>query len=156
MAAKKRKQLNTYVGPRGSERLVNCIENPSVEEIMEELMSLPGGKQISFVEILTSKTDYIAAAGSVGENFYLRFQEFSEGGQHESPNGDIPLDEAMKIIVSYCEGTDYWRSALKWRRVKIKAKLERLNEEREINESTKIVAGVVGFIGGLFGGTKKK
>jgi hypothetical protein len=100
MAAKKRQQLNTYVGPHGSERVVNCIENPSTEEILEELMSLPGGKQVSCFEILTSKTDYIGAAGSVSENFYLRYQEFSEGGQYESPTGGVPLDAAMKIIIS--------------------------------------------------------
>ena len=155
MANKKRKQLNTYVGPRGSERLVNCIENPSAEEILEELMSLPGGKQISCVEILISNTDHISISGSVSEKFYIRFQEFSEAGQYESPDGDIPLEVAMKIIVSYIEGSDFWRSALNWQRLKIKSKLEKLNEEREINEATKILVGVVGFIGGFFGGSKK-
>ena len=84
-----------------------------------------------------------------------KFQEFSEAGQYESPDGDIPLEVAMKIIVSYIEGSDFWRSALNWQRLKIKSKLEKLNEEREINEATKILVGVVGFIGGFFGGSKK-
>jgi hypothetical protein len=155
MAAKKRKQLRTWIGPHGSERLVNCIENPSDEEILDELTGLPGGDQISCINLRISQTDHMSMAGSVDESFYLCYQEFSEAGKYESPDSNVPLALAMKIIVSYRDGNDYWHTAIKWRRVKIESHLADLNEEREIRECRRFVARAVGFLWGLFDGSKK-
>jgi hypothetical protein len=152
---RKRTQLCTWVGPRGSDHLVNCLESPTEDEIFEELTSLPGGDQISCIHLRISKTDWLCVGGSTRENFFLRYQEFSKAGKFESPDGEVPTEIAMKILASYYRGDNYWRTAIKWQRVKIDSQLASIYEEKEIENATSFLAGTVGFLIGLFGGSRK-
>jgi hypothetical protein len=44
---------------------------------------------------------------------------------------------------------------VKWQRVNIKAKLEKLNEDQDVHDATKFLAAAIGFVSGLFSSPKK-
>ena len=155
MPKPKRRQLSTWIGARGSERLVNHMENPTNDEIRTELESLPGGDQISCIELRLSKTDYIEAGGSTEEGFYIRFQEYSEGGQYEAKDKEITLDETAKLLQDFQNRNEDWRSAVEWRRIEIKNQLSDLSEQRELDEENLMITKVGAFIKGFLDGMKK-
>jgi|GEM_PF-3613960 len=105
--------------------MTNCIEQPTDAEIREELVSLPGGDQVSSVELRVTKTHYMAMAGSVREGFYARYEEFSEAGRWEATNHELSLDLATRILSEYRDGTETWHSLTMWQRCSIKPLLNK-------------------------------
>lgn len=121
LTKKKRIQLKAWVGPRNAPRMTAWIEQPTDDEIRAELLALPGGEQISSVEIRISKTHEMAMAGSVSEGFYVRYEEYSAAGRWEAVDNEIPLDLACRILTEYRDGADTWRKLTSWRRIPFKA-----------------------------------
>jgi hypothetical protein len=152
----RRTQLQTWSGPRGAEKMTNCIEQPSDEEVRKELVSLPGGDQISCIELAISKTHHMALAGSVREGFYARHEEYSAAGRWESSDDDLPLDTACRLLSGYRDGIDTWRNLVKWQRCSIKPALTQQHEARQLHDATNVVTKVIGFVWGFMDGFRKK
>lgn len=154
--ASKRIQLQTWTGPKEQPNLVNCIEQPSDEEIRSELSALPGGEQVSAVELRLSKTHHMAAAGSTAEGFYIRYEEFSSAGRWESCDDELPLDTACRVVVEYRNGSAGWRDHIAWQRCSMKPELAREKERRDTRDATSIVLKAVGFVSGFIDAGRKK
>ena len=69
------------MGDKQNPQLLNCLESLTDGEITEQLQLLPGGDQISTIELHISKTHHIAVAGSIAEGFHARYREFSRAGE---------------------------------------------------------------------------
>src|ERR1051325_1313359 len=97
----KRALLQVWVGERQNPKLLNCLESPTDAEILEQLQRLPGGDQISALELHISKTHHIAVGGSVSEGLYARYHEFSRAGEWETARDDLSVELAAKLLAAY-------------------------------------------------------
>lgn len=146
----KRAILEVWIGDKGEPQLKNRLECPTNSEIENELRLLPGGEQISSLEIHISKTHYIAVGGSQGEGFEVRNHEFSRAGEWESVRDDISLDLTTKLLSSYRDQHPEWRNLIEWQRRPISALVEKQREDREIRQILGWFSKAVGFTLGLF------
>jgi len=131
--------LLTCVGDAVSSRL----QNPSNQEIEKQLLSIPGGRQISCIELHRSKGLFITAAGSVAEGFLVKHREFSEAGDWECPNHQLDIKVTINIIASYADGDDKWRELVDWRRC----------QPKKIEEPS-FIGGLVGIVFEAFRNSK--
>ena len=116
ISAKQRKSLLlTWIGPEPGE-LVSRLQNPSDPEIQHQLSSLPGGEQISCVQLFQSKQLHMDAAGSVSEGFYFQHVEYSDVGRWDCADNHITLEKAVQLLSSYANDDDRWREMIDWRR----------------------------------------
>jgi hypothetical protein len=150
MARTKRAILEVWLGDKRDPQLKNRLECPTNSEIENELRLLPGGKQISSVEIHISKTHYIAVGGSQAEGFDVRYHEFSRAGEWEGVRDDISLGLTTKLLCSYRDQHPEWKNLIEWQRRPISALLEKQREDREIREILGWFGKAVGFTLGLF------
>ncbi len=154
-AKPRRTVLEVWVGDRKNPQLLNCLESPADGEITEQLKLLPGGDQISTVELHISKTHHIAIGGSVAEGFYARYREFSRAGEWETMCDDLSLDSATNLLISYRDQIRDWKRLVEWKRRAITDKLHQQRDEHETQKLTLWFAkGVAFFMGFLDTGSK--
>jgi DNA-binding transcriptional ArsR family regulator len=131
----KRALLQVWVGQRQNPQLLDCLESPTDAEILDQLQRLPGGDQISTVELHISKTHHIAVGGSVSEGFYARYHEFSRAGEWESVRDDLSVELAAKLVAAYRDQASDWKKVVDWKRRTMTSDLEDARKEREFRES---------------------
>jgi hypothetical protein len=151
MARMKRATLEVWAGDKTQPELKNCLESPTNQEIEEELRLLPGGDQISTLEINVSKTHWIALGGSVDEGFHARYHEFSRAGEWESVREDLPLDVASRLLCSYRDQNPEWKNLIEWQRRAITPVLEKEREEQENREIISWFGKALDFAAGFSG-----
>jgi hypothetical protein len=151
----KRAVLKTWVGNRQNPQLVNCLESPINAEITEQLKLLPGGDQVSAVELHISKTHYIALGGSVTEGFYARYHEFSRAGEWETVRDDLSLESAANLVACYRDQTDDWKQLVQWKRRSITDELQQQRHDHEARKIALSVTKVIGFLIGFLRGGRK-
>ena len=156
----KRAILEVWIGDKVNPELKNCLESPTDSEIQDELKSLPGGDQISAVELKISKTHWITVGGSLNEGFHARYHEFSRAGEWESVREDLSFELASQLLSNYRDQNRDWKNLIQWQRRSIARNLSKEKQDREINEILgwfgKAAAFAVGAYGALRGGTKEK
>jgi len=146
----KRAVLQVWVGDRQNPRLVNCLESPTDDEITEQLKLLPGGDQISTLELHISKTHYIAIGGSVTEGFYARYHEFSRAGESETVRDDLSLESAANLAAAYRDQTEDWKQLVRWERRSIRNELQQQRDEQDARTVALRIAKGVAFLTGFF------
>lgn len=146
----KRAVLEVWLGDKQNPQLRNCFESPTDAEIIEQLNLLPGGDQISSIELHISKTHHIAVGGSVKEGFHARYHEFSRAGEWESVRDDLSLESAANLVASYLDQIKDWKQLIKWKRRAIAPELRRERDEHDAQKIAlwfaKGVAFVIGFL----------
>jgi len=147
----KRTKLEVWVGNKESPTLINLLESPNDEEIEKQLKLLPGGDQVSSVELHISKTHHIAVGGSTNEGFYARYREFSRAGEWQTPREDLSLQVTVQLLTSYRDQTPTWKQLVEWQRRPIGEELERRRHEYELEEGALWFAKVAAFVAGFFG-----
>ena len=153
---RKRALLQVWVGDKKNPQLVNCLESPTDAEILEELQRLPGGDQISALELYISKTHHIAVGGSLREGFYARYHEFSRAGEWETARDDLPVDVAAKLVAAYRDQDANWKNLVEWSRRAMAAELEQARHERDFRDSALVIRKAVAFLQGFFGSRPKR
>src|SRR5207302_6821858 len=122
--------LEVWVGDKQNPQLLNCLESLTDGEITEQLQLLPGGDQISTIELHISKTHHIAVAGSIAEGFHARYREFSRAGEWETVRDDVPLESAANLVTSYRDQLHDWKRLVEWKRRPITGELEQRQDEK--------------------------
>jgi hypothetical protein len=156
----KRAILEVWIGDKAEPELKNCLESPTDSEIKDELKSLPGGDQISALELKISKTHWIAIGGSVNEGFNARYHEFSRAGEWESIREDLPLELASQLLSNYRDQNTNWKNLIQWQRRPIAPVHSKEKEDREISEILgwfgKAAAFALGVYDAVRNGAKEK
>jgi hypothetical protein len=145
MPPDKRTILEVWVGERQEPKLVNCLESPTDEEINEQLRLLPGGDQISSIEVHVSKTHFLAVGGSVTEGFSAKYREFSRTGEWESVREDLPFEVIRTLLRQYRDQKPAWKGLVGWQRRSVTDVLEANRKDRETTRLVSWIAKVIGF-----------
>jgi hypothetical protein len=152
----KRAVLEVWVGDKQDPQLRSCLESPTDSEIVEQLKLLPGGNQISAIELHISKTHYIAVGGSEKEGFHALYHEFSRAGEWETIRDDLPVDLAARLLTAYRDQAEGWKELVEWKRCAMTSVLERQREDRDAQKIASWVTKAVGFVVGFFDGRSKR
>lgn len=147
----RRTVLEVWVGDKHSPALINCLESPSDEEIEEQLKLLPGGDQVSSVELHISKTQHIAVGGSPNEGFYARYHEFSRAGEWQTPREDLSLQATVELLRSYRDQTPTWKQLVEWQRRPLGEQLKQQRREHDLREDALWCTKAAAFVAGFFG-----
>jgi hypothetical protein len=151
----KRALLQVWVGERENPQLLNCLECPTEVEILEQLRRLPGGDQVSALELHISKTHHIAVGGSIAEGFYARYHEFSRAGEWETVRDDLPVELAAKLVATYQDQVSDWKHLVDWKRRTVTSGLQEARQRREFRESALTIGKIAAFLLGFFGSRPK-
>jgi hypothetical protein len=149
-AKPRRTVLEVWMGDRKNPQLVNCLESPTDGEIAEQLKLLPGGDQISTIELHISKTHHIAIGGSVTEGFYARYREFSRAGEWETVRDDLSLESAANLIASYRDQIQDWKRLAQWKRRAVTDELQQQRSDQEAEKMALWLGKAVAFFMGFF------
>lgn len=143
------------MGDKRSPQLTNSLESPTDTEIIEQLTLLPGGEQVSAIELHISKTHHIAVAGSEKEGFHALYHEFSSAGEWETIRDDLPTELAAQLLINYRDRTEDWKRLVEWRRLSVTDALEQQREQEDAQKLVLWITKAVGFaIGVLNVGSK--
>jgi hypothetical protein len=146
----RRAVLEVWIGDKRNPELTNRLESPTDTEILEHLKVLPGGDQVSSVELHVSKTHYIAVGGSETEGFYARYHEFSRAGEWESVRDDLSLESAANLVASYRDQIQDWKRLVDWKRRAITGELQQQRDDHETRKMALWFAKGVAFFVGFF------
>jgi len=90
--------------------------------IEEQLLSLPGGDNDSFLVLSSSDMSYIQASGSFDEGFILEYQEESIEHHYACVDQLISQEKLIQAFKDYLNGTDAWKNDLAWEKEEISSR----------------------------------
>jgi len=91
-----------------------AIMGPTDAEVEEQLSLLPGGDQLSVVELFPRSDEYLSVFGAVDEGFTFRYDDKTTGCTMESAEDGLPLAETLKLVRNVLAAPDEWESLVKW------------------------------------------
>lgn len=92
------------------------IQNPTEADIRRALAGLDNQKDASFLVLSASQMTYIQVGGDAKAGFDLEYQE-GDAQHHYRAVGNVTADLVARAMVSYLNGTDDWKKAVKWERM---------------------------------------
>lgn len=86
----------------------------TAEQLEGLLTQLPGGKQLSSLDLHRSSEERLTIAGSIAEGFAFQRLDSSGSGYEYSATDDHSLAETLALGTAFLEGDEDWDSAIKW------------------------------------------
>lgn len=90
------------------------VMGPTDKMLREQLATLPGGKQLSVIELYPRSAEYFAVNGAANEGFAFHYLDRVTGESSHSKQEDFSLADALNIAVQFCEHPEGWGKLVEW------------------------------------------
>ena len=85
-----------------------AVVNPDADAIASSLAAVRG-----FAILSRDEMTYIQTSGSAREGFVLEYQDGDNDRHYRCP-AELSLERVTLAFLSYAQGTDSWKTSLRW------------------------------------------